>query len=46
MNNENMINLFNNDAKSNFDFSKNWDDEFINVDDDDIIIGARKKETE
>ena len=46
MNNENMMNLFNNDAKSNFDFSKNWDDEFINVDDDDIIIGAPKKETE
>ena len=46
MNNENMMNLFNNEPKNNFDFSKNWDDEFINVDDDDIIIGAPKKETE
>ena len=42
MNSENM--MFNQENTSTFDFSKNWDDEFINVDDDDIIIGAPKNE--
>jgi len=41
MNSENMI--LNQDNTNNFDFSKNWDDEFISVDDDDIIIGVPEK---
>lgn len=42
MNSENV--MFNQENTNNFDFSKNWDDEFISVDDDDIIIGAPKDE--
>ena len=44
MNNENIVN-YNNVGTNmeSFDFSKNWNDDFI-ADDDDIIIGPSKKE--
>ena len=43
MNNENMMNLFNESATNTFDFSKSWSDDSISDidgDDDDIIIGS------
>ena len=48
MNNENIMDFMNNNTSaSTFDFGKNWDDEFIKMDDDDdkdIIIQSKPKD--
>ena len=48
MNNENIMDFMNNNTSVNaFDFGKNWDDEFIKMDDEDdkdIIIQSKPKD--